>query len=530
MNTSTPKPALTIGRIVAPRRDRAARARSRLPPLRHRRRPRSPCRPAAHAGQLVLQPCHYATENGSYAADCGTLVVPENRADPRSRLIALPVTRIRARSANPGARSSGSRAAPASRTWSSRRRAGSPAITTSCCVGYRGIDGSVRLDCPEVVSALKHSTDFLSREVAPRRTPTASGPARTGCRRDGVDLAGYTLPERADDLEAARVALGYERIDLLSESAGTRTAMIYAWRHPKSVHRSVMLAVNPPGHFLYDAKTTDAQIGRYSELCAQDGSCSARTNDLAASMRRTSADMPDHFAFLPIDKGNVKLTSFFGLMESTVGGRAALGPRTIAAWLSAAKGDASGFWLQSLAARLLFPKSFVWGDVASSLAGRRRRGAALLRVGPASSRLDPRQRRHGVRLGRRPHARRVARERERQRVQPGANVAASPTLLIGGDARLRDAAAERHAGSCSRTCRTATRSCCRSSGTRRFWNYEPKASTRLVNTFFDTGRSTTRSTPRRGRLHARGHAHARSRRASPATMVGLALIVPLRCC
>ena len=44
--------------------------------------------------------------------------------------------------------------------------------------------------------------------------------------------------------------MGYKRIDLFSESAGTRTAMIYAWRHPKSVHRSIMLAVNPPGHFL----------------------------------------------------------------------------------------------------------------------------------------------------------------------------------------------------------------------------------------------------------------------------------------
>ena len=47
----------------------------------------------AHAGQLTMHPCTYATEKGAYRADCGTLVVPENRADPRSRLIALPVTR-----------------------------------------------------------------------------------------------------------------------------------------------------------------------------------------------------------------------------------------------------------------------------------------------------------------------------------------------------------------------------------------------------------------------------------------------------
>jgi hypothetical protein len=50
-----------------------------------------------------MHPCTYPTENGAYRADCGTLVVPENRADPRSRLIALPVTRV------PGGRQSPSR-------------------------------------------------------------------------------------------------------------------------------------------------------------------------------------------------------------------------------------------------------------------------------------------------------------------------------------------------------------------------------------------------------------------------------------
>src|SRR5450755_4784770 len=51
----------------------------------------------AHAGQLTMHSCTYPTENGGYRANCGTLVVPENRADPRSRLIALPVTQILAR-------------------------------------------------------------------------------------------------------------------------------------------------------------------------------------------------------------------------------------------------------------------------------------------------------------------------------------------------------------------------------------------------------------------------------------------------
>ena len=53
----------------------------------------------AHAGQLTLKHCTYGNE----AADCGTLVVPENRHNPHSRLIALPITRIRAHTPNPGA-------------------------------------------------------------------------------------------------------------------------------------------------------------------------------------------------------------------------------------------------------------------------------------------------------------------------------------------------------------------------------------------------------------------------------------------
>ena len=55
----------------------------------------------AHAGQLTMHACTYATEQGAMPADCGTLVVPENRASSKSRLIALPVIRILARSSHP---------------------------------------------------------------------------------------------------------------------------------------------------------------------------------------------------------------------------------------------------------------------------------------------------------------------------------------------------------------------------------------------------------------------------------------------
>ena len=106
---------------------------------------------------------------------------------------------------------------------------------------------------------MEHSRDLLS-EQSYRAVAAAYRSCADRLRSDGVDLAGYSIPEEVDDLEAARRALGYHQIDLVSESAGTRIAMIYAWRYPKSIHRSVMIGVNPPGNFLWNAKTTGEQI------------------------------------------------------------------------------------------------------------------------------------------------------------------------------------------------------------------------------------------------------------------------------
>jgi pimeloyl-ACP methyl ester carboxylesterase len=232
-------------------------------------------------------------------------------------------------------------------------------------VGYRGVDGSSVLDCPQVESALRHSADYLG-ERSFRAYAAAFKACAGDLRTAGVDLAGYTLPERVDDLEAARRALGYGAIDLISESAGTRTAMIYSWRYPKSIHRSVMIGVNPPGNFLWDPKTTDEQIRRYAALCSKDDTCSKRTDDLAASVKRTAADIPDHWLFLPIEEGNVRIASFYGLMESTSESAPISGPMTLSTLLSGADGDASGFWFQSLLGRLAFPQQFIWGQMAAA--------------------------------------------------------------------------------------------------------------------------------------------------------------------
>src|SRR3954453_7438115 len=173
----------------------------------------------AHAGQLKLHPCTYPTEAGELPADCGTLVVPENRANPRSRLIAVPVTRIRARTAHPREpifRLEGGPGAPNMDFPFASRYAGDRDLVL---VGYRGVDGSARLDCPEVTDARRHG-DFLAKGTL---DAVAAGLRACAHRltAGGYDLSGYTMAERIDDFEAARRALGYDRVAPPSGTFGT---------------------------------------------------------------------------------------------------------------------------------------------------------------------------------------------------------------------------------------------------------------------------------------------------------------------
>jgi len=274
------------------------------------------------------------------------------------------VTRIRALSAHPGTPVFRLQGGPGITNMDFPAASRFAADRDVVLVGYRGIDGSVRLDCPEVDSAMKRAADLVDSKAV----DAYAGAYRSCSRRlqsEGVDLGGYSLPERVDDLEAARRGLGYRHIDLVSESAGTRTAMIYAWRYPKSVERSVMISVNPPGNFIWHPKFTDEQVEKYAKLCARDSSCSSRTGNLAATLHSTP--IPHRWWFLPIKQGNVRIATFFGLMNATSAGAGPISaPRTIDAWLAAAEGDPSGLWLESMMAQLVFPSAQVHGELAST--------------------------------------------------------------------------------------------------------------------------------------------------------------------
>lgn len=313
---------------------------------------------AAVAGDFAVVPCVHTAGEVEYAAECGTLIVPENRYDQNSRLIAIPVKRIRASGDAPAEPIFYLTGGPGMSNLDYSRVAWFHGDHDIVLVGYRGVDGTVYLSCPEVSEALTSGPAMLSRDGM-----GAQSVAYAACAKrltdEGVDLDGYTLLEVVDDVEAARQALGYTRINLESGSYGTRLAQIYVRRYPDQVHRNAMVAVNPPGRFWWDGAILQEQILRYAALCAKDGYCASRTDDLAASMRTALDNIPERWLLFPVDRDAVLFATFMALY-STDGAAP-----TFDVWLAAAEGDYSGMALLSAAFVFMIPADLAWADSAA---------------------------------------------------------------------------------------------------------------------------------------------------------------------
>ena len=315
----------------------------------------------AQAGELIgMQACEHqpAGTKTKYNAECGTLVVPENWDKAGSRLIGLPVVRIPASGPNPAepvfwlvGGPGGSNLTWAPPAWLLEKH-------DVVLVGYRGVEGTVVLSCPDVGRLLKANMGKdLWSEQANKEYVAASKQCAVDLQKTGVDLSGYTIPGVIEDMEAARKALGYGSINLFSESYGTRVAQIYAYMHPDSLHRLVLIGVNTPGHFIFNRAVYDEMIGKLSKLCAQDATCSSRTSNLAQTMYTVTHNMPKRWLFFNIDSDTIRLYTQFMLFSNPNMAMA------FDAYLAAAEGDPSGLAMANLMVPMLFPADqLIYGE------------------------------------------------------------------------------------------------------------------------------------------------------------------------
>ena len=331
--------------------------------LHSKRTPRTHVAPVvpkgAHPGELTpLEPYVHQLGKKKFAATRGTLTVAENWDDPNSRLIELPVVRIPSTAPHPaepvfvllgGPGTSNFLFAP--KDWLLEKH-------DVILVGYRGVDGSVDLACPEVskLSADFLGTSFLSDQANAELTAAVRRCAEN-FQASGVDLRGYTAKGVVQDMEAARKALGYDRINLWSESYGTRVAQLYAYLYPNSLKRTVLIGINTPGHLVYDPVVLDDLIRHLSDLCTKNSDCRLRTTNLAHVMHTVNHNMPKNWLFLPIDPGTIRmLTHMMFFNNPTM-------PIVLDAYLAAANGDPSGLALLNFIAPLVFPfQMFHMGD------------------------------------------------------------------------------------------------------------------------------------------------------------------------
>ena len=317
----------------------------------------SPVSPDVKPGELPIKPGKFKIGKVAYAADRGTLSVPENRSQLSSRLITLPVVRVRSQNLQPHEPIFWLGGGPGASNLTFQIPEWLLMDHDVVLVGYRGVDGSSVLECPEISQAFRgKGSDVLGSESRANIT-RAMAEAGRRLQAEGIDLEGYTIVEVVHDLETARVALGCERINLLSASYGTRIAQIYADLYPASLHRSVMIGVNPPGHFVWEPHTIDAQLQYYSRLWALNPHRAHRTPNLAETMRNVLRQMPRRWLLFPIDPGKVRLMTFVMLFHRNTASV------VFDTYLAAERGDPGGLWMMSVAYNFLMPKLLTWGHL-----------------------------------------------------------------------------------------------------------------------------------------------------------------------
>lgn len=242
---------------------------------------------------LPLEPCYLSVPQMPVrvSARCGTLTVPENRADRDGKHIDLAVAVVPALA---------------------RRRAPDPLVFITGGPGQSALESYVvaagafrRVNRDrDILLVDQRGTGRSNALACPMPTALDEATVSPEQRRAWVedclrDLPGdprfYTTTVAVEDLDAVRAALGYEQVNLYGISYGTRVAQAYARRHPDRVRSVVLDGVVPMDLALGPDISLDAQraLGLLYERCGADAACDERFPDLADRFDDVLAQLRD---------------------------------------------------------------------------------------------------------------------------------------------------------------------------------------------------------------------------------------------
>lgn len=223
-------------------------------------------------------PCHLP--NFPERVECGTIEVPEDRANPGGRRITIHFARIAA---------------------AARPAAADPLLVLAGGPGQAAMDYAALL--PTALREVRKRRDIL---LVDQRGTGRSAPLRCALPEQAIgaddsaavqtslraclakleaDPRHYHTEAALADFEDLRRALGYRQFSLWGGSYGTRTALMYARRYPDSVRSMVLDSVAPPNaRALLNAQSSQQALERLLADCAAERGCARAFPDLAREL------------------------------------------------------------------------------------------------------------------------------------------------------------------------------------------------------------------------------------------------------
>lgn len=253
---------------------------------------------ARRLGSLSFEPCTLAAVGlpMTVAAQCASLEVPENRADPEGRRISLAVAWVpgRARQTRPDpvfmlAGGPGQAA-----------REAFPAVLGAfrevlrerdlILVDQRGTGASNPLACRD-----EQGASTITENMAEQDLDAARRFARNCLAALDADPRYYTTTEAVRDLDDVRRAIGAGQINLVGISYGTRVAQEYLRRFPGQTRTLVLDGVVPPSLALGSehARNLDEALKLQFRRCEAEPGCAGRFGSPWASLQNLLAELGD---------------------------------------------------------------------------------------------------------------------------------------------------------------------------------------------------------------------------------------------
>lgn len=260
--------------------------------------------PKVRAGVFAAGTCpEPAAVEAPATVACGMLTVPERHDQPGGAVVRLPIAVI----THPGTSPAdpvvyldggpGGDGVGASATLGSLPLA---ADRTVVVIGQRGSTfADPTLDCPEVQAVVDAHLGQALDGATVKADRAALAACYTRVTASKVDLRAYDSDSSADDVEAVRLALGYDQWNLYGVSYGTRLALEVMRRHPAGVRSVILDSSYPPEVESWASlvPSADRSFQAIVAACGEDPSCAPLAPKLADRVQALYERLEQH----PVD-------------------------------------------------------------------------------------------------------------------------------------------------------------------------------------------------------------------------------------